>query len=1197
MTIKNKKIAKRACAVMMSVAMAMPVGVPALNVKAAEEVGGSGTSKPDYETVYENEGYSYVWGDEFDGDSLNLDDWNVEEHEPGWVNAELQAYPDKDNMDDNISVKDGVLKITPTAEKKKEAENTGGATENYVSVLKGDGFDSNWTKSAGAEGSEGSIEFKDGKATVNIIRSGEQNYGIQLQQSDITLTSGHDYRLKLKGVSNADRVCEISFLDPQNGYDWYAGSKVVIGKNETEMGFDFSVGSDKNTSETMAIQINFGKISGYDVENNAAEVTLYDVELLDLSEKVSDVNVKKSYNFSSGRINTHNKHDFTYGRFESRLKVPAGMGYLPAFWLMASDETNYGQWPKCGEVDIMEVMGQETNKSYHTIHYGYDSGSGHRQNQGTKTLETGDFASEYHTYALDWEPGKLTWYVDGEQVYTTNDWYTGNDAESQLSYPAPFDQNFYVILNLAVGGSWVGYPTEDVVNDIIEGKDNQSFYVDYVRVYQKDAATYEEEEANAQKPVHEIVYRQEDADGNYVVNGNFANDLKPMDSKEDNFELHLEADAKDSVAEVKDNEITITPSSAGGVDYSIQLKQGGIPMFRGWEYELTYDAYADEPRTMIVEVEGPDNGWTRYFDDTTVELTTGKKTFTHTFTMDKKTDANGSLEFNLGNQGSKAPVHISNIKLVHKSGEQIPEVIEKTIRANGNYIYNGSFDQGENRLGYWEVEEDDAANVSVTNHTVPGEKNKVRELCARVEVPEGTSEVNPITITQSGLNPIVAGKYEISFDAYMKDGGSEDAITVNVAGKEYTPSITAKSANYRNEVIVSDNLSRDQSNVSISFTRPGTYYIDNVTFVEAAIIKNGSFNGGLAGFVPYIYDSNLASCVVDSINNPASFVMTINDTGADDDANNWYMQLNQDNVKLEKGKKYRLSFKAKSTIERKIKYALTHNGGSDGVWTNYSGTEEPVELTTEWQTFSKDFVMEDESDAAARFNITMGSVGGIRISEKHDVLIDDIELVEIDKEDESGNQGDIDPEGSKGNGNQENSGKGDDGTNNTVKGNDNNKNDGKDVTGKTTGDKAATSTSDNAIANKQTPATTVEKTADPTITDKAASDVSTLTKAEKKDIKKLKKSKLKIKRIENIKGGKIKIGVASVKGAKGYQIRYSLKSNMKKAKVKDINKTSVTLKKLKNTKKYYVQARAYKVYNGVTYYSKWSVKKRVQVKN
>ena len=133
-----------------------------------------------------------------------------------------------------------------------------------------------------------------------------------------------------------------------------------------------------------------------------------------LIKPVETVNADGTRSYTYGRINTQGKHDFKYGYFECRAKVPTGKGYLPAFWMMPTDENLYGQWPKCGEIDIMEVMGQETNKAYGTIHYGEP----HDQSQGTCTVDAkNNFADQYHTYACDWEPGKITWYIDGVKFH------------------------------------------------------------------------------------------------------------------------------------------------------------------------------------------------------------------------------------------------------------------------------------------------------------------------------------------------------------------------------------------------------------------------------------------------------------------------------------------------------------------------------------------------------------------------------------------------------------------------------------------------------------------------------------------------------------------------------------------------------------------------------------------------------------
>lgn len=263
-----------------------------MSVKTAENV-----------TGMEERGYKLVWEEDFSGDKLNLDDWNFEYHEPGWVNAELQSYGDSGK---NTYIKDGKL---------------------YIQAVK---------------------EVADGRAR-----------------------------------------------------------------------------------------------------------------------------------YTSGRINTQGKHDFQYGWFEAKAKVPSGKGFLPAFWLMPTDEDYYGQWPKCGEIDVMEVLGDAPRTSYGTLHFGEP----HTQKQGSYTLPEGqaDFSEDFHVFACEWEPDAFRFYVDGELFFTENEWFTKREGSEKMPYPAPYNQPFYMILNLAVGGSWVGYPGDDDVFG-----ENAQFVVDYVRVYQKD---------------------------------------------------------------------------------------------------------------------------------------------------------------------------------------------------------------------------------------------------------------------------------------------------------------------------------------------------------------------------------------------------------------------------------------------------------------------------------------------------------------------------------------------------------------------------------------------------------------------------------------------------------------------------------------------------------------------------------------
>lgn len=355
----------------------------------------------------------------------------------------------------------------------------------------------------------------------------------------------------------------------------------------------------------------------------------------------TDKDGKKSY--TSGKVNSQNLRDFTYGKVVARAKAPEGQGLWPAIWMMPQDESRYGQWPKCGEIDIMEVLGNETNKAYCTLHYGEP----HGEQQAFKTLSTESFASDFHEYSVEWEPGEMRWYIDDELILTANDWFTCVDGEEDKPYPAPFDQPFFVQMNLAVGGNWPGNP--DDTTDF----ENAKFEIDYVRVYQKP-----EYDTNVTKP--EVVMRDPDATGNYVNNADFsvAEDLK--DEVDWNFLLFTSGKGK---AEIKDNSIVITSEKAGDKDYSVQLVQRDMPMKKGHTYKLTFDAKADADRTIITCVSAPNVGWIRYLEDTKLGITTDWKTYEYEFKVTGKNDPTARLEFNLGNQKSTDTVYLTNVRL------------------------------------------------------------------------------------------------------------------------------------------------------------------------------------------------------------------------------------------------------------------------------------------------------------------------------------------------------------------------------------------------------------------------------------------------------------------------------------------------------------------------------------------------------
>ena len=172
------------------------------------------------------------------------------------------------------------------------------------------------------------------------------------------------------------------------------------------------------------------------------------------------------HNYTSGKVTTRGVADWRYGRMEARIKLPEGQGIWPAFWMMPS-ENKYGTWPNSGEIDIMELIGSEPATVYGTIHYGPPW----NYSNGMYQLPEGTFSQAYHDFSLEWTADSMKWYVD-DQLYSTK-------SKDDLSRPEQwqvFQERFYLILNLAVGGNWPGNPDETTVFP-------QKMEIEHVRVY------------------------------------------------------------------------------------------------------------------------------------------------------------------------------------------------------------------------------------------------------------------------------------------------------------------------------------------------------------------------------------------------------------------------------------------------------------------------------------------------------------------------------------------------------------------------------------------------------------------------------------------------------------------------------------------------------------------------------------------
>ncbi|MDB5417426.1 MAG: glycoside hydrolase family 16, partial [Phenylobacterium sp.] len=166
-----------------------------------------------------------------------------------------------------------------------------------------------------------------------------------------------------------------------------------------------------------------------------------------------------SYQYTSGLIETNHSFTQTYGYFEMSAQLPKGDGLWPAFWLMPAN----GAWPP--ELDVMEALGKDTSTAYAAVH---TDQTGSHTSVG-QAVNVGDFSSGYHTYAVDWEADKITFYYDGKQIM-------------QVATPADMHSPMYMIANLAMGGSWAG--SADASTPAV----NQ-MNIDYIRAWDSNPYT------------------------------------------------------------------------------------------------------------------------------------------------------------------------------------------------------------------------------------------------------------------------------------------------------------------------------------------------------------------------------------------------------------------------------------------------------------------------------------------------------------------------------------------------------------------------------------------------------------------------------------------------------------------------------------------------------------------------------------
>ncbi|MDO5571296.1 MAG: glycoside hydrolase family 16 protein [Bacteroidales bacterium] len=177
----------------------------------------------------------------------------------------------------------------------------------------------------------------------------------------------------------------------------------------------------------------------------------------------------KKNNYTSAALITRNKAEFQYGKIEVCARLPKGVGIWPAIWMLPSHK-EYGGWPNCGEIDIMEFVGFSPDTIHTTVHTGkFNHTIGTQKGHAQRLTNLND---KFHIYSIEWFPNKIDFLLDDNKVFTFN-------KEGDTPEYWPFDKPFYLIMNIAIGGGWGG------MKGIDDSIFPQTMEIDYIRVYKE----------------------------------------------------------------------------------------------------------------------------------------------------------------------------------------------------------------------------------------------------------------------------------------------------------------------------------------------------------------------------------------------------------------------------------------------------------------------------------------------------------------------------------------------------------------------------------------------------------------------------------------------------------------------------------------------------------------------------------------
>lgn len=555
----------------------------------------------------------------------------------------------------------------------------------------------------------------------------------------------------------------------------------------------------------------------------------------------------------------------TYGKVEAKIKMPAGDGIWPAFWMLPHD-SEYGTWASSGEIDIMEARGRLSGEVCGTIHYG-DVWPNNSSAGKTYFFENGDSIEQYHVYTIEWDPNAMRWYVDGNLYSTISNWYSVQGESGNYPYPAPFDEEFYILLNMAVGGTF-----DSGANGIAVDENGVDMNVDYVRWYQREGGyddwdiTLPETEKDESEAAGKLLATA-DENGNFIKDNDFSE--MNIDPYTNNGSWKIESgywapllipgngngDAVWSkIKNGDENYLKVAVNNVGSQTYSSQMLQY-FPVVKGYSYEISYRAYTDEVKQkadVSLKIGGDDdNGWAVYSGNYTDSLTTTPTTYKHKFTMSAETDPTARFEFNLATSAGNVYLSDVRVKLIDGVSEDEGEDDAKEPLADGNHVYNGGFSNGADSLLYWHWgTSDEKDKVSVVKD---GKERK-----AHVNV----NGNDAVSMWQYGINLLQTDEYILTFDV---DSDTAQDIELKVTNQDGTESYAYASRSVgagESKVEWKFKQPKDKTDTSgkLMLTFHGSAKLDNVKLIRTTYnnvdydnvalypLANGDFSDGLTGW-------------------------------------------------------------------------------------------------------------------------------------------------------------------------------------------------------------------------------------------------------------------------------------------------------------------------------------------------------------